>query len=88
MPNKGGNGGTIQNVDVSKWPILEGSGLSYALIILDPCSVTLPHVHPRANEIIFVISAKKLRVGFVEENGGRTIINDIRTGEVIFFWFD
>ena len=44
----------------------------------------LPHMHPRASELIYAISANNLQVGFSEENSGRQIINTIKSGQVAF----
>ena len=35
--------------------------------------------------MIYVIKGSNLRTGFIEENPGRTIINDIKEGDVTFF---
>jgi len=77
--------GTIQPVDVVNLPSLAGQGLSYSLFTIEPCGINLPHVHPRATELLYVIGGKDLRTAFVEENGGRVIVNDIGMGEVTFF---
>ena len=77
--------GTIQSVDVVHLPSLAGQGLSYSLFTIEPCGINLPHVHPRATELLYVIGGKDLRTAFVEENGGRVIVNDIGMGEVTFF---
>lgn len=52
-----------------------------------PCGINLPHVHPRATEILYVTDAapEGVLTAFVEENGGRTITNTITTGNAAFF---
>jgi len=85
VPGAMTSAGTIQTLDVGNLPSLAGQGLSYALINIEPCGINLPHVHPRATELLYVISGKDLRVAFVEENGGRVIVNDIGMGEATFF---
>jgi len=77
-----GPGGNAKVVNIDSFPALLGEGLSFALVNLEPCTVNLPHIHPRASELIYLINGNFLRTGFVEENGGRTIINDISTGQV------
>ena len=42
-------------------------------------------LYRRATEIIFVTKGKNLRTAFVEENGGRTVVNDINYGQITFF---
>ena len=47
----------------------------------------MPHVHPRAAELIYVIEGPKgqLQAAFVEENGGRVIVNKLGKGETMLF---
>jgi oxalate decarboxylase/phosphoglucose isomerase-like protein (cupin superfamily) len=78
-------GGTAQVLTVAQLPSLTGTGLSYTLVNLEPCAINPPHIHPRATELIYVISGNKLRAAFAEENGGRVIVNDIGMGETTFF---
>ena len=80
-------GGEIRRAVIDNFPALSGEGLSYNLLEMEPCAVNLPHVHPRASELVFVISGKFLRIGFVEENGGRTIVNDLEEGQVGFWTY-
>lgn len=77
--------GTVQPLDVENMPALAGEGVSYSLFNIEPCGINLPHVHPRATELLYVISGKDLRTAFTEENGGRVIVNDIGMGEATFF---
>jgi oxalate decarboxylase/phosphoglucose isomerase-like protein (cupin superfamily) len=84
-PAQQGNGGTARVATVSQLPSLSGEGVSHTLFNLEPCGMNVPHSHPRATEILFVIDAEDLQVGFVEENGGRFIVNRISTGFSTFF---
>jgi hypothetical protein len=68
-PNYGSGGGRVYSLTVDQMPSLGGEGLTYFLFALKPCGVILPHVHPRASEMIFAINATNLTVGFLEENG-------------------
>jgi oxalate decarboxylase/phosphoglucose isomerase-like protein (cupin superfamily) len=81
QPSSSGPGGEIRIANVDTFPALAGLGVATAVVTIGPCGVNLPHVHQRATELLYVISGR-LRVGFVEENGGRAIINDIEAGEV------
>ncbi|CAN0395162.1 unnamed protein product, partial [Ectocarpus sp. 12 AP-2014] len=57
-----------------------------ALVNLDACTINLPHIHPRATEMQYVINGEHLRVAFVEENGGEgAVVNDLSQGDVTFF---
>jgi hypothetical protein len=80
-PSTGGPGGESRAVNVDNFPALAGLGVACTVATVQPCSVNLPRVHQRATDLLYLISGR-LRVGFVEENGGRAIINDIEAGDV------
>ena len=80
-----GDGGTVRPLGVSEMPSLEGEGVSHSLFNLAPCGMNMFHSHPRATEILYVIDAESLQVGFVEENGGRVLVNQISSGFTTFF---
>uniref|UniRef100_A0A7S3EC99 Cupin type-1 domain-containing protein n=1 Tax=Rhodosorus marinus TaxID=101924 RepID=A0A7S3EC99_9RHOD len=61
-----GVGAKIQGGSQSRFPALNGLGVSYTLFTIDPCGMNLPHVHPRATELIYVIKGYGLTVGFSE----------------------
>lgn len=58
-----GSAGTIKPVSVSQMPALKGEGVSFTVFQIEPCGINLPHVHPRATEILYVINGKDLRAG-------------------------
>ncbi|CAN0344326.1 unnamed protein product, partial [Pylaiella littoralis] len=79
------NGFQIRGVNVNQLPALDGYGISMALVNLDPCTINLPHLHPRATEISYVISGG-FRTAFVEENGGEgAVVNDLVAGDVTLY---
>eukprot|EP00903_Cladosiphon_okamuranus_P019871 g18264.t1 len=79
------NGFQFRAVNVNQLPALEGQGISMALVNLDACTINLPHLHPRATEMLYVIGGE-LRTAFVEENGGEgAVVNDLYQGDVMFF---
>ncbi|CAM9861989.1 unnamed protein product [Pylaiella littoralis] len=79
------NGFQIRGVNVNQLPALDGYGISMALVNLDPCTINLPHLHPRATEISYVISGG-FRTAFVEENGGEgAVMNDLVAGDVTLY---
>lgn len=41
----------FRGVTLSQLPALQGQGISMALVNLDPCTINLPHIHPRATEV-------------------------------------
>jgi oxalate decarboxylase len=49
-------GGTIQEANQSTFPGLEGNGLSLYLLTLQPGAVRIPHWHPDAAELDYVLS--------------------------------
>ncbi|KAK9829466.1 hypothetical protein WJX72_006040 [[Myrmecia] bisecta] len=59
---------------------LPRDGIAQALVTLQPCSVLQPHVHPRASEVYFVLEGA-LSSGFLEENGGRTILQNVTVNQ-------
>ena len=60
-------GGEIRTAFVNDMPSLSGEGVAYSLFDVEPCGINLPHVHPRATELLYVIEGNNLRTGFVEE---------------------
>lgn len=80
------DGGEARQMNVKQLPSLQGIGASFALVTLEPCGINIPHVHPRASEILFVIAGDGLRTAFAEENGSeRVVVNDLKAGEATFF---
>jgi len=77
--------GTIDPIDLSNFPALKDEGVSYSLFNIEPCGINLPHLHPRATEILYVFTGENITVAFVEENRGRTIVNTIGQGEATVF---
>ena len=84
-PESSGLGGTIRPLGVAQLPSLAKQGVSYSLFTIKPCGINLPHVHPRATELLYVIKGSKLVTAFVEENGGRAIVNELSAGQATFF---
>eukprot|EP00752_Nemacystus_decipiens_P001668 g1620.t1 len=85
-PAEGSRGFQSRVANVNHIPALEGHGVSMVLFNLEPCGINLPHVHPRATEMLYVIQGEKLRVAFVEENDGDgAVVNDLSQGDVTFF---
>ena len=53
VPTISGNN-TIRQLSVLQFPTLAYTGISYTLFELAPCGINLPHVHPRASELLYV----------------------------------
>ncbi|CAM9718574.1 unnamed protein product, partial [Phaeothamnion confervicola] len=52
-----GEGGTLQTANAASFPALTGEGIAMVRIVLEPCGINIPHVHPRATELQIVIDA-------------------------------
>ncbi|KAJ8901242.1 hypothetical protein NDN08_007091 [Rhodosorus marinus] len=79
-------GARIQGGDVSKFPALDNLGVSNTLFTIKPCGMNLPHYHPRATELIYVIKGQDLTVAFAEENSGRSaVVNVVGEGDNAVF---
>jgi oxalate decarboxylase len=58
-------GGTIQEANQSNFTSLAGNGLAIYLLTLEPGAVRIPHWHPDASELDYVLSGKaKIGLGF------------------------
>ncbi|KAJ6454379.1 RmlC-like cupin domain-containing protein [Mycena sanguinolenta] len=67
-PVPGAKGGSILLATIDNFPILTDLGVSAAVSFIEPCGLNIPHLHPRANEMLTVIDGI-LDAGFVQENG-------------------
>ena len=52
LSQSGGN--TLRLLTLALFPALAQSGVTIAYLELEPCGINLPHIHPRATEILFV----------------------------------
>ncbi|CAM6049893.1 unnamed protein product [Sphagnum compactum] len=64
-----GSGGTRAAVTTDVFPALTGEGISSVRFVLVPCGVNVPHTHPRATELLNVVSGGPLLVGWVNTSG-------------------
>ena len=83
-PNVIGTGGTGRRADINELPSLQGLGVSSVLFNIAPCGINLPHVHPRGTELFHVLDGQ-FQTGFLEENSGRVILNNLTQGMVTIF---
>lgn len=44
-----------------------------------------PHTHPRATELLYVVSDGQMEAGFIEENDARFVINTLTQGQGTIF---
>lgn len=63
-------GGTLRPVSLGTDPVMGAltTGFTQAIYAFDPCGVVYPHVHPRGDENVFVVSGT-VEAGFVDEAG-------------------
>ncbi|KAJ6506752.1 RmlC-like cupin [Mycena sanguinolenta] len=66
------------------FPAVVGNGVAMTIGFLGPCGINTPHTHPRATEINFSVNGT-LRTGFLTENGGRFVVNDLPPGSMTVF---
>ncbi|GAQ83174.1 Putative cupin family protein [Klebsormidium nitens] len=64
-------------------PGLKGQGLAYVYLSYAPCGQIPPHTHPRATEILYVVSGQ-LYVGFVDSNN-KLFDATLNVGDVFVF---
>lgn len=55
-----------------------------SLSVIRACGVVLPHLHPRASQIYFIIKGE-FELGFIEENGADFTGQTIREGQGSIF---
>lgn len=79
-PTSNGKGGAIRPFFVKRMPALRNQGVSFAHYVLEPCGMNSPQMHPRATEMNFVINGTQLEMGFIEENGGSVVVNQLKSG--------
>eukprot|EP00457_Paulinella_chromatophora_P005776 gb/GEZN01005793.1/.p1 GENE.gb/GEZN01005793.1/~~gb/GEZN01005793.1/.p1 ORF type:complete len:380 (-),score=34.59 gb/GEZN01005793.1/:611-1645(-) len=81
-PNTG-VGGTIQARNSLNTPALQGQGIALSFFTLQPGGENLPHYHPRATELLFVIEGTIL-VGFTD-TAARNFQNVVQAGQATVF---
>jgi oxalate decarboxylase len=81
-------GGTIQEANQSTFPGLNGNGLSIYLLTLEPGAVRIPHWHPDAAELDYVLSGMaRIGLGFPDGEWERF---DLEAGKIAILpqgWF-
>jgi oxalate decarboxylase len=81
-------GGTIQEANQSTFPSLSGNGLAIYLLTLQPGAVRIPHWHPDASELDYVLSGKaRIGLGFPDGEWERF---DLDAGQIAVLpqgWF-
>jgi len=77
-------GGNITAANVANFPALFANGLAMTVGQMAPCGLNTPHTHPRATEILYLVSGT-MEAGFIEENGARFVKNNLTPGQGTLF---
>src|SRR6202035_3912998 len=77
-------GGKLIAANGETFPYLTGLKTSLAIVEVSPCSLILPHLHPRAEEFILVTQGEFF-TQFIAETGAPLISNELKTlGSTLF----
>jgi len=68
----------------SNFAALIGHDVAMTVGFIEPCGINLPHIHPRATEINFIVQGE-FQAGFFSENGGHFIGHTLKPGMVTVF---
>ncbi|XP_024530158.1 germin-like protein 5-1 [Selaginella moellendorffii] len=79
-----GPGGVRAAINTTLFPGITSQGITYVHFNMVPCGVNLPHTHPRASELLTMISGGPLQVGFVD-TAGVPHINLLNPGDITIF---
>jgi len=79
-----GEGGSTVAATAKNFPALIGHDVAMTVGFIEPCGINLPHIHPRATEINFIVSGE-FQAGFFSENGGKFIGHTLKPGMVTVF---
>lgn len=77
-------GGVRAAVTTANFPAITTQGITYVRVHIVPCGCTLAHIHPRATEILTLISGGPLQVGFIDTKG-TAHVNILYPGDVTLF---
>lgn len=77
-------GGKTVAATRTNFPAIIGHGVAMTVGFIEPCGINLPHTHPRATEINFIVSGS-FQAGFFQENGARFIGNILQPGMATVF---
>ena len=76
--------GKLVSANSQTFPPLIGFDISLAFATVQPCGLILPHLHPRAEEFLFVTEGEFF-TQFISETGGVLITNELKTNEGTMF---
>jgi len=70
--------GKLVQATGSTAPFLTDINAAMAVVVVEPCGLILPHLHPRADEFVIVIEGE-LYTQFIAETGAVLIENELKT---------
>jgi len=79
-----GEGGSTVAATASNFAALIDHGIAMTVGFIEPCGINLPHFHPRATEINFIVEGV-FQAGFFSENEGKFVGNTLSPGMVTVF---
>jgi oxalate decarboxylase/phosphoglucose isomerase-like protein (cupin superfamily) len=79
-----GEAGKLVSANAADFPAVIGNNIAMTVGYVGPCGINLPHTHPRATEINFVVSGT-FEAGLVMENGVRFVGNNLTAGMATVF---
>lgn len=83
-PGNQGDGGGIRAVDGADNPALRGQGMAITLFNLAPGGENLPHLHPRATEMVYLVRGGPIEVAFTD-GAGNVHQNTVTAGQATIF---
>jgi len=79
-----GTGGTTVAATASNFAAVIGHDIAMTVGFIEPCGINLPHFHPRATEINFIVEGE-FEAGFFSENGGKFVGHTLKPGMATVF---
>lgn len=73
----------VSKASMAEFPALNGQSVSYAVLQFPNGTVNPPHTHPRASELLFVLSGS-LEVGFVDTTN-KLFAQTLQEGDIFVF---
>jgi len=65
---KAGLGGKVAAANIASYPMLAQTNIAVTVATLNACGLNTPHIHPRADEFLTVVSGQ-IKSGYIIENG-------------------
>ncbi|EIN08820.1 RmlC-like cupin [Punctularia strigosozonata HHB-11173 SS5] len=79
-----GPDGKVVLATAGNFPSAIGNGVAMGVGFMGPCGLNVPHLHPRAGELLYV-SKGDLVFGTIQENGASFVTGVLKTGEATIF---